>query len=486
MIKDNLTYMLYNISFDICAIALTWMAIYTLFYRRNHHTRSSRIFLILLLMHMVALITDIASTFANSYPTLTSPFFRDAMNFIFLAIHSSEAFVFLYFLIVDLEIGHTTHRYTKILLLFPECCFILFPLLLNPWTHAVFYYDKANLYVHGSMMYMLYGAVYLYLALSLGLIIHKRERLTQRQYRTLLYLFLLSGIPVLIQSLFMPHQLIEMYFQALGFYGFLQLIDPIDEYYHPVTRIKNFQAMINDLSPYFVNQRSTYAIILKISQLDVLSFFSQTNDISHSYRLMITDWLANLVEKGHCYDCEYGIYVLTINDDPTFICQIIQNRMANPWQHRQYAYQFSVQITAVQIGEDIHSMDTFGQMVHIPYFHTEQGCVFQTVEDLERESKEFMTHQRPEIPFALQEALDAFLHGFATLTPAERSITDLYIHGHEIREIPDIACISANTVKKHNKNIYRKLGIKSKEELLIYVDLFQRCGRIQDLYSYAK
>lgn len=131
-------------------------------------------------------------------------------------------------------------------------------------------------------------------------------------------------------------------------------------------------------------------------------------------------------------------------------------------------------------------MDTFIHMVHIPYFHTKQGCVFQSVKDLARESKEFMTHQKPEIPYELQEALDTFLHGFATLTPAERSITDLYIHGHEIREIPDIACISVNTVKKHNKNIYHKLGIKSKEELLIYVDLFQRCGRIQDLYSNAK
>lgn len=478
--------MLYNISFDICAIALTGMALYTLFYRRNHHNRFSRIFLILLLMHMVALITDIASSFTNSYPSATAPFFRDAMNYIFLAVHSSEAFVFLYFLIVDLEIGHTTHHYINILLLLPECCFILFPLLLNPWTHAVFYYDKTNHYVHGPMMYMIYGAVYLYLALCLGLIIHKRERLTQRQYHTLLYLFLLSGIPVLIQSLFMPHQLIEMYFQALGFYGFLQLIDPIDQYYHPVTRIKNFQAMINDLSPYFVNQTSMYAIIIKISRLEVLSFFSQTSDISHSYRLLITDWLSSLVKRGHCYDCEYGIYVLTTTEDPLSLCQTIQARMASPWQYRHHTYQFSVQITPVQISEDIHSMDTFIHMVHIPYFHTKQGCVFQSVKDLARESKEFMTHQKPEIPYELQEALDTFLHGFATLTPAERSITDLYIHGHEIREIPDIACISVNTVKKHNKNIYHKLGIKSKEELLIYVDLFQRCGRIQDLYSNAK
>ena len=39
-----------------------------------------------------------------------------------------------------------------------------------------------------------------------------------------------------------------------------------------------------------------------------------------------------------------------------------------------------------------------------------------------------------------------------------------------------------NTVKKHNKNIYRKLGISSRDELMLYVDLFERCGKLDDLY----
>ena len=53
--------------------------------------------------------------------------------------------------------------------------------------------------------------------------------------------------------------------------------------------------------------------------------------------------------------------------------------------------------------------------------------------------------------------------------------------GYEISEIPELACVSMNTVRKHNRNIYEKLGIKSKDELNLYLDLLKRCGRIDEL-----
>jgi len=84
-------------------------------------------------------------------------------------------------------------------------------------------------------------------------------------------------------------------------------------------------------------------------------------------------------------------------------------------------------------------------------------------------------------PHELQDSLDRFLAGISDLTPAERNICDLYISGYGISEIPGKAFISMNTVKKHNKNIYRKLGVNSREELMLYVDLFFRCGREDEL-----
>ena len=86
---------------------------------------------------------------------------------------------------------------------------------------------------------------------------------------------------------------------------------------------------------------------------------------------------------------------------------------------------------------------------------------------------------------ALPPNIEALLHSFAekadTLTGTERSILQYYIEGYTSRDIPDLAFISASTVKAHNRNIYRKLGINSFDELKVYIDLFERCGRSREL-----
>ena len=86
---------------------------------------------------------------------------------------------------------------------------------------------------------------------------------------------------------------------------------------------------------------------------------------------------------------------------------------------------------------------------------------------------------------ALPPNIEALLHSFAekadTLTGTERSILQYYIDGYAIKDIPELSYISANTVKTHNRNIYRKMGINSFDELKVYIDLFERCGRSGEL-----
>ena len=52
------------------------------------------------------------------------------------------------------------------------------------------------------------------------------------------------------------------------------------------------------------------------------------------------------------------------------------------------------------------------------------------------------------------------------LTPAERVIYDLYLDGMGTKEILVQLNITQNTLKYHNKNIYSKLGVSSRKELV--------------------
>ena len=88
-------------------------------------------------------------------------------------------------------------------------------------------------------------------------------------------------------------------------------------------------------------------------------------------------------------------------------------------------------------------------------------------------------------PGALPSGMEDMFRGFAekaqALSAAERRILNYYIDGHDIAEIPDLAYISIHTVKKHNRSIYQKLDIASRDELMLYIELFRCCGRLDEL-----
>ena len=85
------------------------------------------------------------------------------------------------------------------------------------------------------------------------------------------------------------------------------------------------------------------------------------------------------------------------------------------------------------------------------------------------------------LPKEVEELFDRFIENSKELTSSERNILGYYAKGHEISELPDLLCISLNTVRKHNRNIYMKLEVNSKDELQIYLDLLIRCGRINEI-----
>lgn len=76
------------------------------------------------------------------------------------------------------------------------------------------------------------------------------------------------------------------------------------------------------------------------------------------------------------------------------------------------------------------------------------------------------------------EDYEFFLCNLGTLSPTEYKIYELYLSGKTAKEIVDILKIKENTLKYHNKNIYSKLGISSRKQLLRFATLKQHQDKI--------
>lgn len=94
--------------------------------------------------------------------------------------------------------------------------------------------------------------------------------------------------------------------------------------------------------------------------------------------------------------------------------------------------------------------------------------------------------QESELPPNISELFETFLQQVESLTVSEKRIFHFYIEGYDAAEITEKAFLSMSTVRKHSGNIYRKLNISSRDELMLYVDLFRRCDRLGELYEHSK
>ena len=71
------------------------------------------------------------------------------------------------------------------------------------------------------------------------------------------------------------------------------------------------------------------------------------------------------------------------------------------------------------------------------------------------------------------DSFEIFKENLKKLTPKESEIFGLYLGNHTTQEILDAEGFTVNALKYHNKNIYSKLGVTSKKELLKYITLLQ-------------
>ena len=65
-----------------------------------------------------------------------------------------------------------------------------------------------------------------------------------------------------------------------------------------------------------------------------------------------------------------------------------------------------------------------------------------------------------------QESMKLFLDGLIRLTPKERELYECYVAGMTTDVIMEKLAIKENTLKFHSKNLYGKLGVKSRKQLM--------------------
>jgi len=97
---------------------------------------------------------------------------------------------------------------------------------------------------------------------------------------------------------------------------------------------------------------------------------------------------------------------------------------------------------------------------------------FLSRQDRHNES-ETKTNNTPITDIKNTNMFNEFLKNIQTLSPAERAVFDLYMEGYTAKEIAEKLYLSINTIKTHNKRIYEKMNVSSRNELMVYFKMMK-------------
>ncbi len=83
------------------------------------------------------------------------------------------------------------------------------------------------------------------------------------------------------------------------------------------------------------------------------------------------------------------------------------------------------------------------------------------------------------MPPNIDAMLKTFVDRLTQLTITEREVFELYAKGLDTDEVAKRSFISESTVKKHLNKIYKKLCVSSRGELMLYIEILQSCGLLE-------
>ena len=90
----------------------------------------------------------------------------------------------------------------------------------------------------------------------------------------------------------------------------------------------------------------------------------------------------------------------------------------------------------------------------------------QNFSDEETTSPETMLKKEIEPESVSPERMEFFINGLSTLTPTEKTIYEAHLARVTSKEIMANMNIKESTLKYHNRNLYGKLGVSNRKELL--------------------
>jgi len=349
--------MLYNIDFNIAAIAVLLFATVYLFCNKGLARHTNKVYFLILISCLISSVTDICCAYVNTWHDPQNHFLQDFFNGFYMSVHILMPWLVVIYLLYELKVVSRIGKLQLFLSAIPVLCGLVLNLT-NPFTRLAFFYDSQGNYVRGKLFILFYAAAVFYLVCAVFLAFKYRVELSRGKRAILVFLMASSIAPVIIQAVF-PYVPIEGFCQSLGLLGLLFTLEDRGEIINPVTRVYNRSAFL-EASERRIEKNSGLALAVKISNIQ---YYNSAIGVYYTNELLreVAGWLDKRRDDLACYDCLNGNFVLLGDHmDRERVADLkreVFRRFNEPFGKRVFRTLLSVQVCAMHIPGDISSME---------------------------------------------------------------------------------------------------------------------------------
>lgn len=254
-----------NFYFDICAIPLFLLIIYTYYRRGLEHYREYRMFFIATVVSLACALLDIAMEFVVN-PTPLAPgavVLGSAISFSYKLLRNSCLVVYLLFVISYTKTNHQiAGPWRKALVWLPYA--VLCGLLLqNCVTGNVFSVTAEGGYERGPLLIVLYAIAGIYDVVGIAYCLACRKLLEREKWVALISVYVLSTFAVCFQMVY-ADLMLELFSTALGLLMVALLVLRPEDTVDAAVGVQNWKSFQMDLHNVLISGRRVGIVVLDL------------------------------------------------------------------------------------------------------------------------------------------------------------------------------------------------------------------------------
>ena len=366
--------------FCIAAVFLSVScALYSLLQGRTTKPQNKSFITMLILIALGGLM-DMLYTMVHPLAGVSHTLFiwQEAFQLSYFVTHAAMGPLFAIYVMQVNGMGREKNRLFYVVYLLPF--FLVEALVIsNPFTHTIYTYDEANVYVRNSGANILYVISFGYILYGIFALLFFWNAVTVKIRRTILYFFILVIIGAALQFLF-PDVKLELFAEALAMLGIMLTVEDESDRQDPLTGVYNRRGLELDLDNFIKTKNHFRMISLRFTNQDVIQRVLTTTDFEHLNR-DIAEFLSTLVPKYYIYrpdNLSFALLEMRKTDVDTV--ERLKERFDESWKEGGFEVTLNAAIICARIPEELQTVEEVFRVVDSPVAGTGETQVLRSDE----------------------------------------------------------------------------------------------------------